>query len=141
MAGYHELLLPEEVKNNARMEGSTAVLHLNIRSVKCKTDSFITLLDQFCFQFQIIMLSETWHQTEDDVLVLPDYNNFFLNRSGKRGGGVCIHVKQDIQVEIVDLFNETTDDYEIVSIRHGRQLFSFMYRPPAGNFKKLFVFY
>lgn len=79
------------------------------------------------------MLSERWYQSED-VFILSGHDHFFLSRSGKRGGGVCIYVKEDNQCEILDAFNETTDGYEIMSLKHGRKLLSVMYRPPAGNF-------
>lgn len=140
MAEYHELLLPVKLKRYAGTKDSTTILHLNIRSLKCKSDNFITLLDQLCVSFEAVMLSETWYATDDDVFIVPGYNHFFLNRSGKRGGGVCIYVRQDIRCEILDAFTEITDDYEIVTVKHGRQLLSVMYRPPAGSFNNFLSF-
>ncbi|CAN8019989.1 unnamed protein product, partial [Ixodes persulcatus] len=42
----------------------------------------------FQFSFDIIMLTETWYATETEVLQMPLYSSYVLNRTSRRGGGV-----------------------------------------------------
>lgn len=79
---YVELVLLEELSQF--FPKFYSYLHLNTRSATNK---------QCYVSFDIIMFPETWYKQDADMLVLPDYTNFFLNRNHKRGGGVSIPVK------------------------------------------------
>ena len=55
--------LPEELKKrieNENIEEKFSLLHLNIRSILNKFDSFKNLIDALNIPFQIIGLTETW---------------------------------------------------------------------------------
>lgn len=65
------------------------------------------------------------------MLNLDGYEHYFLRRSNKRGGGVSIYLKHNIHAELLDSYSKITSDYEILTIRQGKNVFSVLYRPPA----------
>lgn len=131
---YVELVLPEKLSRLLSSQNSTHIFHLNTRSATNKHDSITSFLDQCSVSFDMIMFTETWYQQDADMLLLPDYTQFFLNRKHKRGGGVSIHVKSSIKCELLDIFTETTSDYEILSLKCGGNIRAVMYRPPSADF-------
>lgn len=106
-----------------------------------KEDSFALLLDQFSFNFSIIMFSETWYQNDSKILNLPGYNAFYINRNNKRGGGVAAYVTDRKHCEIVSEFTSVTDDYEVLTVMCKKQAICVIYRPPTGNVLKFFDFF
>lgn len=56
-------------------------LHCNVRSARNKEDELTIFLSEFRFKFHVIMISEKWYSCRDDVLNLPGYKSFFLNRA------------------------------------------------------------
>ena len=52
-------------------------------------------------KFTVIGLTET--QLKDnprDYLQLPDYNLEYMNRVGRKSGGVCLYIRNDINYEL-----------------------------------------
>lgn len=129
---YEMYKLPHEVKSIYLGESVTRLLHLNIQSAKSKQTNFETFLYDIDCPLDIIMLTETWCQNDNDVLSLEGYQNFYLNRTTKRGGGLSILVK-DMTCELVSRFSVITEDYEVLSISSDSSIFTVVYRPPAGN--------
>lgn len=136
---YHELVLPTDIASCCGTK-DIAVFHLNTRSVKNKVDDIVTLFEMCKVTFDVIMFSETWCQSDQDMLILPGYNNFSLNRSERRGGGVSIMVNREFQCEKLLSFTEITENYEILSLKCENKLFSVVYRPPSTDFGKFFSF-
>lgn len=108
-------------------------LHLNAQSARNKDDLIITLLDSFNMHFDVVMITETWYHDSSEVLRLPCYTSYFINRIGKKGGGVLMLVKNSYQCEIVAHFSQITDNYEILTLHCSFDIFSVVYRPPGGN--------
>lgn len=106
---YHELALPQQVK--LKYPNCETALHLNARSVGNKQDEIVLLLKQFSFEFTVLMLTETWYQTDSKMLELPGYEMFYLNRPNKRGGGVAIYTLACKRCHIVPNLSDVTDDY------------------------------
>lgn len=90
------------------------------------------MLSSFGFPFDIVMLSETWYRN-DEVLQVSGYVTHYLNRHDKKGGGVLLLTKSTLHCEVLKDFTRTTTDFEILTVQHGRSIFSVVYRPPVGN--------
>lgn len=69
---------------------------------------------------------------------LEDYNAVFLNRLIRRGGGVCIFIKQGINYELLDDLSLCTSDIGVICLKCGKFLFAVVYRPPDGNLDEFF---
>lgn len=136
---YQELTLPSDVKFDYL--SCESVMHINARSVNRKEDDIVLLLQQFCSQFSVLMLSETWYTNSSKMLELDGYNNFFLNRKNSRGGGVAILVAKHKKCEILPEFSKTTVDYEILTLKNKQEIISVLYRPPTGNVARFLEFY
>lgn len=109
------------------------IFHLNAQSARNKHESLEIFFSQIDFEFDIIMLSETWFADGDDVFTMPGYNAFFLNRPTRRGGGVAILVKNEYRCEILKTFTCTHTDYEVLSLNMNKYVISVVYRPPSGS--------
>lgn len=92
----------DEVKKN---KGFCAI-HLNIRSLLPKLDAF-----KCCFlegSFEVVGISETWlHCKIETALIQVDGFQMIRqdrNKSAnKRGGGLCLYIKEGLKVEKIDL--------------------------------------
>lgn len=78
-------------------------------------------------------MSETWNKSESDVISLPSYSSFYLNRSSKCGGGVAFLVKPYMKYKIFGEFSGTFSNTEDLTIRHSNLLFSVSCHSPQGN--------
>lgn len=137
---YFELVLPEDLSQCLLDGNFTRIFHLNARSVKNKHDVITSFLNRCRVSFEIIMFSETWYQQDADVLVLPGYKHYFLNRQDKRGGGVSIYVKTSLECELLNTFSGLTSDYDVLSLKIGNYIITVLYRPPSGDFGKFIAF-
>lgn len=73
------------------------------------------------------MVTETWYHEHDEVLVFAGYSSFFLNRSGRREGGILILSKKDLKCEMLESFSLVTRDYEVLSLQSSSLVLSFIY--------------
>lgn len=80
---------------------SLTISHVNAQSARNKYEVLVDLLRSFTRKFDIIMLTETWYASETEVATISGYQSFFLNRSGKRGGGVFIAISDALPAYIV----------------------------------------
>lgn len=135
-----DYFLPSNVKTFLGSEYCSffKCFHINARSARNKVDELDLFFDQFKFLFDIIMFSETWFRNTTDVLKLPMYNSYFLNRTASRGGGVAILVKSDISCEMLTDYCCVHKDYEILSLVIGHSIIAICYRPPSENLLSFF---
>ena len=119
------------------------IIHVNTRSVLNKLDELQVKLSKF----DVVVLTETWlnSSTSDSIL---HWNNFQLVRCDrelirdKRGGGVCIYIKNSISFEVIHDFDKYLDhnlEFVFVKIMPLKQKainMIGMYRPPDGNPKE-----
>lgn len=109
------------------------ICHLNAQSAKKKHEILEAFFSNFSFEFDLIMLSETWF-TDENVFKMPHYNVFYLNRLSRRGGGVSILVKNTHQCELLHDFCSLHSDFEILTLKLFNNAISLVYRPPNGNY-------
>lgn len=115
-------------------------LHLNAQSARNKYDELTLFFDAFSFNFDVIMLSETWYKYADDVLSVPGYQTFFLNRPTRRGGGVLQLVSNELSCTMLPEFCLIAPDYEVLSVQCKKYVFVVLYRPPNGNIDACLLF-
>ena len=75
----------------------TSITRLNIQAIMSTFNKFLKTLQEY--QFNIIVLSETWIQYcsfQQNYVQINDHNSIFRNRKGKRGEGVAFYVKEPI---------------------------------------------
>lgn len=119
---------------------SLKCFHLNTRSARNKTVELGLLFDEFCFEFDIIMLSETWYADQSCAFELPTHHGYFLNRTSGRGGGVSLLMNKSFRSEMLGEYSCTNDDYEVLSLLVDSNIASVFYRPPGGNLAAFFAF-
>lgn len=115
-------------------------LHCNAQSARNKCDALTPLFSEIRSPIQVIMITETWYTCEEEVLRLPGYQTFFLNRLNRRGGGVLQLVSDEITCSLVPEFSAVTPDVEVLTLSHKNYLFVTIYRPPDGNVDKFIEF-
>lgn len=120
--------------------GYLAFLHCNTQSARNKADELRMLISKFLVRFHVIMLTETWYSCESDVLRLPGYQSYYLNRCSRRGGGVLQLVSEEMLCTLLPQFTQITPDYEALTLEHAKYLFVVVYRPPDGCVSKFFGF-
>lgn len=109
------------------------ILHFNMQSAVNKSDHLSCFLDSLTCAVEVIILSETWYRCDADVIRIPGFASFFLNRPVKRGGGVAILIKESYSCDVLTGHCLSNPDIEMLTIRSGRHTFSAVYRPPDGN--------
>ena len=133
--------LMTEVKSSlARFHPNAfSVLHLNIRSMKKE------FLKNLSASFSAICLSETWCESQDESqnsnYILSGYNFFYQYRQYRRGGVLCLFVKesfccktrQDLSINcdvIESLYLEITNE------KSKNIILNLTYRPLNGAVKE-----
>lgn len=67
-------------------------------------------LDSTGIKFDVTMFSESWYNDNSSTFLLPNYNNFVLNRAHKWGGGVAIQTALSLNSEPLTEFTVSTDE-------------------------------
>ena len=114
------------------------ICHINIRSV-------VKNIDQLKFKVQgtklhIIGCSESWlHPDIDSAQVsIPGYDLIRCDRTGRRGGGVCVYVKHGVNYRFLTAMSHSSPNLEIVTVQiilpHTRPIYLCnIYRPPTAD--------
>ena len=126
--------------------------HLNIRSLWNKFSLFENYLKNNN-NITVFGISESWLTTDhiDRIIEIDGYNLYRNDRkwndkqsiSPKKGGGICIYVKNTVISNAYELADHTmsTIDIEIqwITLVHPRMnkiCIANLYRPPEGNTQK-----
>lgn len=112
---------------------STNICHLNCQSIRNKGDDIDAFFSSFDREFHLIMLSETWYDTNSVPWCPPNYQCFTASRTSCRGGGISILLQQNILADRIDQFCCITDDFEVLTVLCTRTVYSVFYRPPNGS--------
>ena len=110
-----------------------SVIMTNIRSLRHKVDELSAA--SVCIRPSLIALSETWldSSVSDDEVALQNYEILRQDRTAtKRGGGVCIFVRNDISYQVLSCLRLSPIFIESlwVYLRTSSILLCMLYIPP-----------
>ena len=139
--------LMTEVKSSLASFNPNAfsVLHLSTRSMKKNFENFKELLKDLSVSFSAICLSETWcesqNESQNSNYILSGYNFFYQYRQYRRGGRVCLFVKesfccktrQDLSINCNAIESLCL---EIANEKSKNIILNLTYRPPNGDVKE-----
>ena len=110
------------------------ISHLNIRSLDKNSENLIYLLQDCNFNIDILCLTETW-QNLNNCTINGYQPPITLLRSNKKGGGVGIYCKNNINFKIINEMSRSNEYIEIISIEYKtnkvKGIISSVYRPPS----------
>ena len=102
--------------NNNISSDSFSVLDINIRSVQKNFEKFQEFFKTLQFNFSAVCLSETWcgsiDSTKNSNYRLHGYKSFHQTRDGRKGGGLCIFLRNALSYEITSDLNMNSDAIE-----------------------------
>ena len=141
-----EYYLPNDFKqqiNQENLSNNFSIIHLNVRSIVNKFESFKQLINSLTTPFQLIGLTETWlNDTNKDLFKLKNYDFVNMNRSTKIGGGVRIYIPNQMNYKIRSDLNLSDENIiesifiELVTVV-GKNIIvglRVIYRPPNSKF-------
>lgn len=79
-----------------------SVFHTNIRSIAKNFDHLCVILQSCKKDPDIIILSETWHDT-NFLFTLPGYHSFFTNIKYNQNSGIYIFIKKIYKVTVKEI--------------------------------------
>ncbi|KAJ8038637.1 hypothetical protein HOLleu_16116 [Holothuria leucospilota] len=85
-----------------------SILHINARSLPKNFDSVLSFIRSVNnYPFSIIAITETWLYENDYTALynIPNYTFVCKGRSDKRGGGVGLYIKSELEFTIINNFN------------------------------------
>lgn len=128
-------------------ESCMSLIHINIRSIHKNIDAISDYLETLNVKFTIIGMSETWlHENNAHCYSIDGYNHFYQHRLNKKGGGVSIFVKDNLQVKYRDDLSVNETYMEAIFIEVSNEdimecdrnvLIGVIYRPPNQDIKLL----
>lgn len=121
-------------------EGQFSAIHLNVRSIKNKADTLEIFLQSLTTKFSVIILTETWLTKEDIPPHLFGYKCETVCREEKRGGGIAIYLKDNLQCQIMDDFTRMDEHVESLFVKISNTIVAALYRPPSGNVLEFMYF-
>ena len=139
-----DYFLPKDFQTqigDKNVETRFSLLHLNIRSISNKFDSFNNLIDTLNIPFQVIGLTETWlNDNNMDCYTLNEHEFFGSNRPNKRGGGVGLYISKQLKFKSRNDLDKNVEDtietkfIEIINDNGKNIIIGVIYRPPNNNF-------
>lgn len=116
-----------------RNKNCLAYLHLNARSLENKQDDIDTHIDSTGVHFDAIMIWETWYTRHTVPFTCTGYQTFVLDRPQRRGGGVLLLVNRAHEVQVLEEFTISNENYEILTVQNGSKIISVVYWPPNAQ--------
>ena len=122
-----------------RVEANCAsIIYFNIRGLKSKICQLENFLSFFNYEIEIVVLVESWVQSNEVFLInFPNYNVFHSCRDG-RGGGICVLVKKNIECSVVLEKDEDKNNYLVLKLFKTNMHLITVYRSPGSQFEKFF---
>ncbi|XP_044764413.1 uncharacterized protein LOC123320977 [Coccinella septempunctata] len=80
------------------MEGreKLALIQMNVRSIKKNFDEFLVLLSSFGFEFDVLVLTETWRVEDVEQFGIPDYCVYYNNSTINQNDGVIMYIRSNL---------------------------------------------
>ena len=98
---------PSSSKNN-----NIKIAHLNVRSLKNR-GHFVQVKDTVTsLNFDVFTISEIWvnHAVSNLEIEIAGYDIYRIDRQNKRGGGVCVYVRQIFKTEVLNEISGISDN-------------------------------
>lgn len=92
------------------------------------------------WNLDIIMMPETWHQNKNEVMRMPNYTSFFINRVTQHGGGLLLQIKCNFQYQVPQPFSVINNNIEILTVKCKQHIFSVIHRQPDANLAVLEIY-
>ena len=111
------------------------ILQFNIRGLVNKQDDLRMLLNDY--NIDIVLLCETWlNDTNVHRVDIPGFNLVYKNRESRKGGGVCILLKNNLKFREYE--NKSCPiTFEVVTVElktnNKNLMISSAYRPPSST--------
>lgn len=119
-----------EVNNNYT---NLKLIHFNVRSAMKNFIQIEVFLDQFTEKFDCIILTETWHVPNVNLVQLKGYTLIYNEASYNQNDGTIIYIKNEI--DNVDFTFQKISDTSVINLTFCLNGNSYnihaMYRPPA----------
>lgn len=116
---------------------SLMLFHLNVRSLRRNQDELLLFLQSIQVKFHVLVLTETWLTDPEEFPEIPGYKSFHSVRRKKRGGGVSVLVRCDLQAVLLPDFSSVTPSCEMctvqLNVNNKKFLVSGVYRPPDAS--------
>ena len=116
---------------------SDSITHLNIRSLRNKSDELNSIISMLHFP-NVIYISETWLEINEHIENLNNY--FFISapRINRNGGGVGAYIRNDLRFQInFKLYNDLNAyndiDFLLFFLIDQNINLAVMYCPPGIN--------
>jgi len=105
---------------------------MNCRSLLPKIDELKLLCSNYNPNF--IFCNETWLHSNipDSLIEIGNYNLIRIDRAMKKGGGLCIFYRSDLQIELFPL-NDVGENIETICFLHEKTIFILFYFPPSST--------
>ena len=135
------------VSDGFHLTEGLSIIHLNVRSLKNKFDTFQTFLVNTGVEWSIVCVSETW--LKPDLLKYFNMNNYELFASCRlsgEGGGTAVYVHNSLQVNQNNLLASLNAENTWVEIefkqsnKNIKVIIGCLYKPPSLS-HSLFVEY
>lgn len=91
---------PEDASYHVIKPAGLNILHVNIRSINCNFDSFLTLLHRLTFQLDVLILSECWLSKSSHIPSIPGFDNYESNYNNQNEG-IVVFVRIGIKYNII----------------------------------------
>ena len=109
------------------------VAHLNARSLNKNIIELKAILDGA--DFDAVSISETWlrSRTPKDRFMIPGYKIFRTDRRNKRGGGVCLYVREEYDCKRIKIRNIPASPEMLwveVTVNHKKIAIGTFYKAP-----------
>ena len=117
----------------------TKLLHVNARSLKKNISNIIEFVNLVGTRFSVIGISETWlTDTTDPLIQINDYSIEGSCRKNKKGGGVALYIKQDLNYNNrndLSVNNSEIESFfiELVNTHCSNVLIGVVYKPPSAS--------
>ncbi|XP_051789513.1 uncharacterized protein LOC127529574 [Erpetoichthys calabaricus] len=119
-----------------RRSNTLKIACLNARSIKNKVSELELYVAEH--NYDIIAITETWLNNKDgDECNIEGYTFFRKDRQNRKGGGVAVYAKQDLNVSLLQLDDEPhrSEDMwlRLENIRERGLILGMCYRPPNSD--------
>ena len=114
---------------------SINIINTNIRSARKNLDEFLINLERTRTKFQVIILTETWLNCQEDFNEIPGYISLHSLRP-KKGGGVSILIQSNITATIIThlTVNEVFESLAVELVNNNNKFCIVgIYKPPSTS--------